>query len=233
MDGTALLSYLRSTTATDSTNYITADCVVDLNSSYHAIEDAIVKIVGEKYFWNSLTATGVNTQSEYTFNTATSGNLLWINKTYWLSIDYGASGDFVKAYKQDTDLLEEDVSYYAVNQPKTDPFYEIKDNSLFIYPAPTDGVSIIRHSVANGLIDLTSSVTEANVFNGKIAAKYHYIIALWAREYWYLRRGLQQEAQLAESKFQRALTTMLNSLNTRDTSAKIRQVANGFKVNPL
>ena len=95
-----------------------------------------------------------------------------------MSIDYGASGDFVKAYKQDTDLLEEDVSYYAVNQPKTDPFYEIKDNSLFIYPAPTDGVSIIRHSVANGLIDLTSSVTEANVFNGKIAAKYHYIIAL-------------------------------------------------------
>ena len=105
-----------------------------------------------------------------------------------MSIDYGASGDFVKAYKQDTDLLEEDVSYYAVNQPKTDPFYEIKDNSLFIYPTPTDDVSIIRHSVANGLIDLTSSVTEANVFNGKIQAKYHYIIALGAREYGYLRR---------------------------------------------
>lgn len=76
MDGTALLSYLRSTTATDTINYITADCVVDLNSSYHAIEDAIVKIVGEKYFWNSLDATGVNTQSEYTFDATSSGNLL-------------------------------------------------------------------------------------------------------------------------------------------------------------
>ena len=150
-----------------------------------------------------------------------------------MSIDYGGTGDFIKATKQDVDLMDKDPSYYETNQSKEHPIYEIKDNSLFIYPAPTDGVSIIRHSVANGLIDLTSSVTEANVFNGKIQAKYHYIIALGAREYGYLRRGLQTEAQLAEAKFQRALKTMLSSINTRDTSAKIRQTADGFRVNPL
>lgn len=233
MDSPGLISYLRSTTATDSINYTTADCVVDLNSSYHEIEDRIVKIVWEKYFWNRLDTTGVNTQSEYTFSSSTSGNLQWINKTYWVSIDYGGTGDFVKAIKQDSDLLDKDSSYYEINQSKQNPFYEIKDNSLFIYPAPTDGVSIIRHSVANGLIDLTSTTTEANIFNGKIQSKYHYIIALGAREYGFLRRNLQNEAQLAEAKFQRVLRTMLSSLNTRDTSAKKRQTADGFRVNPL
>ena len=44
---------------------------------------------------------------------------------------------------------------------------------------------------------------------------------------------MQNEAQLAEAKFQRILKTMLSALNTRDSSAKVRQVANGFKVNPL
>lgn len=34
--------------------------------------------------------------------------------------------------------MDEDPSYYEINADKEFPFYEIKDNSLFIYPTPTD-----------------------------------------------------------------------------------------------
>lgn len=45
MDVSVMIPYLRSTTGTDSNNYITEDCMVDLNASYHTIEDTIIKKV--------------------------------------------------------------------------------------------------------------------------------------------------------------------------------------------
>jgi hypothetical protein len=91
MNGSEMLSFLRATTGTDEANYTTANAMVDLNISYHFIEDAIVKKVGEKFFWDRLDATGVSEQSEYTFYSATSGNLTGVNKTYGVSVDYGGT----------------------------------------------------------------------------------------------------------------------------------------------
>lgn len=233
MDGAAMLRFLRSWTWTDSSNYIDSDCMIDLNISYHIIEDAIVKKAGEKYFWNRLDADGVSGQSEYTFSNETTWNITGINKTYWVSVDYGGTGKFVKAIPLDTDLMDEDPSYYEKNASKDNPFFEIKDNSLFIYPTPTDGVSIIRHYASNNLIDLTSTASESNVFNGKISSKHHYLIPLWARYYGFIRRSKINEAVEADNEFERKLASFLSSINTRNVSAKKRQTSPWFAVNPL
>lgn len=73
-----------------------------------------------------------------------------------------------------------------------------------IFPVPTAIGSGIHYIVQN-LIDLTSSTTEADVFNGKIHKKYHYLIALGAEQYCYTRRQQDAKAQEAKSRFMLAL----------------------------
>lgn len=55
-----------------------------------------------------------------------------------------------------TGSLYSTPEYTQVNQPDTDPFYIYKDNSIFLYPYPTEDSGIVdldnNHiSVANGL----------------------------------------------------------------------------------
>jgi len=233
MDWYALVAYARATSWTDISNYNLPDVLTDLNAAYHTIEDAIVKKIWEKFFWNRATWDSVPYQSEYTFMNQTFWNIKGTNKIYGVSIDYGNTWTFTKCFRQDTDLLDHDESYYEVHQPKTSPFYEVKDNSVFVYPAPVDNTSKIRVFISTGLVDFDETVSESDLFNGKIPAKYHYIIGLWARQYSYIRQKLLNEAMDAENKFQRELATMISSLNTRVASASPRWTAPWFYVNPL
>lgn len=89
MDGAALISLLRGTTGTDSGNYPDADAVTDLNLSYHGIEETVTNVAGEKYFWDRLDSDGVESQSEYSFDSSVTGNMTGIKKTYGVSVDYG------------------------------------------------------------------------------------------------------------------------------------------------
>jgi len=51
------------------------------------------------------------------------------------------------------------------------------------------------------LIDLTSSTTEDNIFNGKIHANNHYFIALGAFEHIFRQRQLENDAITARKVF--------------------------------
>jgi len=73
-----------------------------------------------------------------------------------------------------------------------------------IFPAPKAIGSGIHYIVQN-LIDITSTTTEADMFNGKIHKKYHYLIALGAEQYCYTRRALKNEALEAKNRFMSAL----------------------------
>lgn len=112
--------------------------------------------------------------------------------------------------------------------------YEIRDDSLFIYPAPTDGVSIIRHSASRNLVDLTASTAEADVFNGRLPKSCHYAIAMGARRFAFLRQRREDSAEKARSDFETTdLPKVISYCNTRDVSAKERNVPAGFRVNPI
>lgn len=225
MDGAALVKLLRDTVpGSDSSNYVTDDVLVDLNASYHSLEDAVCKSVGEKFFWDSLSATMTDGQSEYVYDTATNGNLKGVKKTLGVSVDFGGTGNFVKCEPVNTDLLSEDPSYYETNQSFEDPRYEIRDNSLFIYPVPTDGVSVIRHYVTRNLIDLTATTAESGVFNGKFPISCHHSIVYGARYQAFLRQGDSAKASQAMAEFEKVhLPKVISYANTRDVSAKRRQ----------
>ena len=73
-----------------------------------------------------------------------------------------------------------------------------------IFPAPVEIGTYKLYGVQN-LIDITTDTTEANMFNGKVPKKYHYIITLGAEQYCYIRREQNDKAQEAEIRFHRKL----------------------------
>lgn len=241
MTWATLASELLAFTGTTSVNYDTVPRYIDLNKSYHYIEDCITEIVGESYFYNEfITDTTVVGQKEYTIPTNLSGNLDWINKTLGISIDYGDW--YVKATKIDVNSLEYDVSWYETNQHTSKPIYTIQDNSVMIFPVPTaTTIGDIKMYVVQNLIDITASTAEADIFNGKIHKKYHPLIELGARQYGYERRQLKEDAEQARQKFMVELfggvnkegikvPWMLNMLNTRQRGARIRQMPAWYEV---
>ncbi len=241
MNWATLASELLAFTGTTNVNYDIVPRFIDLNKSYHFIEDCITEVVGESYFYNEFTTDEtVSGQKEYNIPTNLSGNLDWVNKTLGVSIDYG--NGYVKATKVDVNSLEYDVSWYEVNQPTEKPIYTIQDNSIMIFPVPTaTTIGDIKMYVVQNLIDITPSTTEADIFNGKIHKKYHPLIELWARQYGYERRQLKEDAEQARQKFMVELfggvnkewiriPGMLNLLNTRQRGARIRQMPAWYEV---
>lgn len=236
MNWATLITELRSATWTTSANYSDTLALIDLNKSYHFIEDCITNEVGESYFYQEFTTdTTVAGQKEYTLPSEIEWNLDWLHKTLWISIDYG--NGYKKATKVDINSLDKDQSWYWEYQSAEYPIYTIQDNSVMIFPTPTNTTigDIMIYGVQN-LIDLTASTAEEDVFNGKIHKKYHHIIALWAEEYCYIRRQKKKEAQEARQRFLNAifgtwnLPWMMSMLNTRQRGARIRQMPTGYEV---
>lgn len=241
MNWATLESELRSFTGTTSSNYSQTNVFLDLNKSYHYIEDCVTEIVGENFFYNEMTTDDVTVvwQKEYTIYSASSWNLDGTNKLLGVSIQYGTD-DYIKARKVDMQSLDKDFSWYSENQPTNDPIYTIQDNSIMIFPVATATTTgYIRMYIIQNLIDLTASTAETDVFNGKINKKYHTLIALGAEQYSYQRRQMFDKAQESEARFHWKLfgeyvngkyaPWMLDLINTRQRWARIRQMPTWFK----
>ena len=240
MNWATLITELRSFTGTTSTNYSDTLALIDLNKSYHFIEDLITQEVWESFFYNEfVTDTTVEWQKEYTIYSSISGNLDWVNKTLGISIDYGDG--YKKATKVDVNSLDKDISWYMEHQSTANPIYTIQDNSVMIFPVPTaTTIGDIKMYVVQNLIDLTASTAETDVFNGKIHKKYHPLIALGAEQYCYNRRTLKNDAQEAETRFLgkllgenangKYIPWMMDLINTRTRGARIRQMPTWYSV---
>lgn len=240
MNWASLSTELLSNTGTTASNYSDTNRWIDLNKSYHYIEDCLTQEIGENYFYNEFTTdTTVAWQKEYTLPENIAWNLDWVNKTLGVSIDYG--NGYKKATKVDVQSLDKDISWYETNVSTEYPVYTIQDNSVMIFPVPTaTTIGDIKMYVVQNLIDITASTAEDDIFNGKIHKKYHYLIALWAEQYSYIRRWLKQESQEAEARFHGKLfweyvnwkyaPWMLDMLNTRTRWPRIRQMPTWYNV---
>jgi len=240
MTWATLASELLAFTGTTNANYDTVPRFIDLNKSYHFIEDCITEVVWENYFWNAMGFPTVANQSEYTMHADIVWNLDGTNKTLGVSIDYG--NGLIKLVKKDLNSLDKDESWYETNTSTAEweAFFDIKDNSFKIFPAPTV-IGSGKYYIIQNLIDITASTAEADIFNGKIHKKYHPLIELGARQYGYERRQLKEDAEQARQKFMVELfggvnkegikvPWMLNMLNTRQRGARIRQMPAWYEV---
>lgn len=242
MNWATLITELRSATWTNTWNYSDILALIDLNKSYHYIEDCLTQEIWESFLYQEfITDTTVAGQKEYTLPADISWNLDWLNKVLGISIDYGDS-TYVKATKIDVNSLDKDVSWYETNQSTSSPIYTIQDNSIMIFPVPTaTTIWDIKIYWVQNLIDLTALTDEDDVFNWKIHKKYHPLIVLWAEQYWYVRNKQLDKSQEAEWRFHGKLfweyvsgkyaPWMMDMLNTRQRGARIRQMPTWFKVN--
>ena len=138
----------------------------------------------------------------------------WMNKIKWISVKYKSDDlEYKKLRSETLSNLEYDLSWYELNQPSNDPFYIISDNSVFIYPTPTESVTnwIIFYWIADPL-DLTLTSTEDNI---KIPLEYHDLLPLWMQQYYYRSRNMINEKNDAKIEYQNEKQRMLSDLTDR------------------
>lgn len=191
-----------------------------MNIVYHDMENRIVSKVREDFFFETWKADTVVSQSEYSLPTITWSNP-GLKKILSVSVKYLSTDTFYKKLTREkfgtndktTDFLETETT-------TTNPFFRIADQSIFIYPTPTE-------AIVNGLMiewirelpDLleadASSLTAI-----KIPTNYHRVLAMGMVEYIYLMRQLREEATIARQRYEESISEMLFDLWDRYTSAE-------------
>ncbi len=184
-----------------------------LNRAYRDIINDI-KAINEDYFYNYWKTDTVIGQEEYTFPAKTVNNP-GMTKLKWVSIKFlDTDTDYTKLRLDNANNLPKDLLYYKDNQPKSDGFYTISDNSYFIFPAPeyviTEG--ILLYGISDP-IDLVIDGAEATI---KIPLEYHHILPLAMKKYYYASRNMINEKNDALAELNIEKTRMLKNLSMRN-----------------
>lgn len=127
-------------TNSNTLSYIDADALNDMNLGYREMINAISARV-QDFFWTWWTTNAVISQSEYvieqfTFSDASLHDVLSIDG---VSVQYTTDWDFYKLKKWDFSGLDFDPTLYDTWWGE--PFYYVRDNSIFIFPSPTIAVT--------------------------------------------------------------------------------------------
>ena len=218
-------------TSTDSDNYDPATVGIEaLNIVSDEVNNEVVQVVKEDYFWDRLKVDTIDLQNEYNITTAwitwdwvasTSVNVKKVNKIF---IKYATTDTYyTRLTYQNPDTLEKDLEYYADNQSKTAPFYYIQDRSIFIYPAPTPWITQwlkMNAIYTPPAIALASPETWLPLQPDK-----HYIYALWLAEHIYKSQGKLQEANNARTLFKQELISLMTYLKSRSNAPKMKTIS--------
>ena len=144
----AIITEAQLNTHTSEDDYPSAtNGIQALNNVSDYINNQIVTIVREDYFWDTFLVDTVVGQSEYNIYEGVTNwdwvdttvnikrvNKLFIKYTSWQTY-------FTRAEVQDPAILAKDLEEYSVTQPQAKPFFYIQDRSEFIYPAPTEVIT--------------------------------------------------------------------------------------------
>jgi len=208
-----LASYIRRKTTSNTVSYLNADLLQDLNVRYKRACSAITgKVQG--FFWTYATFDTVTTQNEYsiekfTFPDATTRDILSIDS---VSIKFKADQNFYKLKKSDYNNLDSDLANYS--DWAGEPFYFVRDTSIFIAPNALENVT------AGGKIswnyrplDLTLSDSTTEI---KIPLLHADFLAYGVMADYWNEQLREDKAQVYEQMYLNGLTDMVNSLSIRD-----------------
>ena len=194
----------------DTNQLSDANALIFLNRWYRKLINEIRTKVDEDYFYNEWTVDSVIWQREYSLEKRDS-DTPWIVKIKGVSIKYKSTDDYIKARPTTFANLDRDLTWYETNQPAWEPFYIVSDNSIFIYPKPTEVVTnwIKLYWIADP-VELTTSSSEWDI---KIPLEYHYILPLSMAYYSFKARWMINEKN-----------DCLNDLNI-ETAKMIRELS--------
>ncbi len=214
-----LLAYIREKGQV-TVNEMTDAYLYELMSwKYHQIWQEIT-LLDKNYwstFWTTNTLNGVN---QYTLeapvektasNTAQFGQL----KIEKITIKYRATDKYpFVAQKKDWQFMTQPKERYEDNQSVYDPFYIVSGNNVYIYPKPNDTITgwITMYWVKKPYNLNQYTTNQSDIL---LDPEYHDLIALATLIDVYRERQRPDQAQEAESYFNREKDTMLKNISIR------------------
>jgi hypothetical protein len=205
-----LISKAQRQTYSNTSSYPNTDALLDLNNRLQILYSRIQTEVDEGYFWNYATANTVVSQAEYVTDVVGS---LKINQVDGISVKYKSTdAGYTKLKPVAFESLDFDMAEYATFTGE--PFYFMKDQSIFIFPSPTEAVtSGFKIFSINQPADVTYAGVEADI---KLQPRWHQIAVYgMCADYWYAN-GKEDKGNLWESKFTTAGDTMIKSMKNRE-----------------
>ena len=208
----------RTLTGTDSTGLPDATAQSLVRIVYRDLVNSIKTQLNEDFFYDEWTTGTVAAQREYVMPARTS-SVAGCNKVLGVSIlPSSTATGYVKCREMSIGALPDDLSSYSTEQPDTDPFYVISDNSIFLYPTPAESVTggLKIYGVADP-IDISTGGAESTV---KIPLEHHEAIA-HGLAYWHFTTQQRTERALeAKQRYDEAKRYMISSLTDRTTTPK-------------
>ena len=202
-------------THTNTADYLTTIADIDIELRYQELVDEIVTVTKWDYFWDKWVTDTVIWQSEYVAEKLGIApddlDIKRINKVF---IKYTSTQeDFTRVTYQNPWVLEEHPDYYAARQQTISPFFYIQDNSIFIFPEPTEVVTgglelFVIHKPA----EITTSSTEDDI---EIPTQFHKLISDGLRIDIFLWQGKEIEAQNAQVKYNNGISDMIAVMKQR------------------
>lgn len=204
-------------TLTYSTSWQVSDSQLNiyLNIVYKTLVEDIHQDVREDYMADIFTTDTVASQCEYTLPER-GWSVPWLSNVTGVSINY--KKDWVDNWRQaraeKLSNLDHDLSYYETAQSYTDPFYIIYDTGLRIYPTTQESTTgWLKIYGTKEVLDLSADVDVP-----LIDQMWHYVIAIWAKQYVFAQRGQFDKQTAAINEYTLEKKKMLNSLTDRDLS---------------
>ena len=136
------IANVRTRTHTNSQSYTDEIGILHYNWAYQDVTGDI-QLLDEEYYFDYGLGDLVANESEY--NITEIDSIIYgtvdITQVKNVLVKYTADQtNYVNAREVHKESLQYGTDYYETHQSKTDPFFYIQDNSIFIYPVPTENI---------------------------------------------------------------------------------------------
>ena len=196
--------------------------------AYNIVRNKVInEIVKAKqnYFWNIVKFDLVIWQSEYNISEIMGSPALVIKNVKKVFIKYDATSDYYKPVTfTPSELMIEDPDYYSVSHSKSVPFFNIKDRSIFVYPAPD--AATVEWGKMN-VIYQPSELAYADE-DDKIDADKQYIYSLGIAEHIYKSQGKINESNDAKADFNAELRNFITEIKGRNNAPIKKRFVNNL-----
>lgn len=209
------------------------EALVRFQEADNDIRNTIISQVWEDYYWDILYTDSISGQDEYQVNRVEILNDVWVDilKLKKLWIKYENDTQYKEVRPIDWDYFSYDYDYLKTNQPKSNPRFFRKDNSIFIYPTEDTTNTFINGTwdtiigkenaiklwviLWGRTLALDTELIDTTTGKNNLACKsqFYWLYDLYLWRYIYKKQGKLNEMSLIISQYDKAKKEMVNVLS--------------------
>lgn len=211
-----LITLLRDQSQTTTSNVDATTILRYVNIAYHTVENEICEKVNEDYFWDIFTTSTVADQNEYVLQ-ANSSTVVGVKKVNRVEVKRKTADEYMEVLRADA-IQNYKTSDARLQANASNPFYEFREGSIFLYPTPTESVTNwLKIYWVKSLIDLVAWSAETTIFpNHSELRQFHQIVALGAIPYVLRHRNVDTSlVNNAQIQYENELYKMITVLNSK------------------